>query len=85
MAAAPEPGARQVSDEVLEALEALPDNFREAVELVDLEGLSYQEAAQRASRPVGTIMSRLHRGRKALAASLRTYAMAEGVLAAVPA
>lgn len=42
----------------------LPDKFREVIELVDLNGLSYQETADFLSVPVGTIMSRLHRARK---------------------
>ncbi len=50
---------------------ALPKGFREAVELVDLEELSYRDAADRMGVPVGTVMSRLHRGRKLLASSLR--------------
>lgn len=49
---------------VREALEALPDRFRRPVELVDLGGLSYQEAAEQLGVPVGTVMSRLHRARK---------------------
>ena len=46
------------------AYNALPDKFREVVELVDLNGLSYQEAADVLAIPVGTVMSRLHRARK---------------------
>jgi RNA polymerase sigma-70 factor (ECF subfamily) len=49
-----------------EALVALPDSFRAAVELVDIQGLSYQEAADALGVPVGTIMSRLHRARRRL-------------------
>ncbi len=52
-------------------LACLPDSFRRAVELVDLEELSYKDAADRMGVPVGTVMSRLHRGRKLLASALR--------------
>ena len=48
---------------VEEALEALPDKFRRVVRLVDLDGLSYQEAADAMGVPIGTVMSRLHRAR----------------------
>ena len=50
--------------EVTVALEALPPNFRAVVDLVDLEGKSYEEAADALGVPVGTIMSRLHRARR---------------------
>lgn len=50
--------------EVEASLRSLPDNFREAIHLVDIQGLSYNEAASVLDIPVGTIMSRLHRGRK---------------------
>ena len=52
-------------------LAQLPDSFRKAVELVDLEEMSYRDAADRMGVPVGTVMSRLHRGRKLLASALR--------------
>ena len=52
------------------ALANLPEGYRSAVQLVDLQDLSYREAAERLDVPVGTIMSRLHRGRKMLAAQL---------------
>jgi RNA polymerase sigma-70 factor, ECF subfamily len=48
------------------ALRALPEGFRRVVELVDLEGLEYRDAATALGVPVGTVMSRLHRARKAL-------------------
>jgi RNA polymerase sigma-70 factor (ECF subfamily) len=51
-------------------LDALPEGFRSAVTLVDLEEHSYREAADQLGVPVGTVMSRLHRGRKILAARL---------------
>ncbi len=50
--------------EVETAFTSLPDKFRDVVQLVDINGLSYQEAADQLGVPVGTIMSRLHRARK---------------------
>jgi RNA polymerase sigma-70 factor (ECF subfamily) len=67
-------------DEVAAALRGLRPEFREAVELVDLCDLSYQEAADRLACPVGTVMSRLHRGRKRLRRALEGYALDQGVL-----
>ncbi|MGB5702972.1 MAG: sigma factor-like helix-turn-helix DNA-binding protein, partial [Polyangiales bacterium] len=67
-------------DEVAAALGALKPEFREAVELVDLRDLSYQDAADRLECPVGTVMSRLHRGRKRLRRALRGYAIDQGVV-----
>ncbi len=54
------------SDPVSQAMDGLRPEFREVIWLCDVEGLSYAEAARKTSRPVGTIMSRLHRGRRAL-------------------
>jgi RNA polymerase sigma-70 factor (ECF subfamily) len=67
-------------DEVTAALSALQPEFREAVELVDLGDLSYQDAADRLDCPVGTVMSRLHRGRKRLRRALHGYAIDQGVV-----
>ena len=53
-------------EDVQEALSALPDQFRIAVLLADVEGFSYKEIADITGVPIGTVMSRLHRGRKAL-------------------
>ena len=50
--------------EVETAFNGLPDKFREVIQLVDLDGLAYQEAADMLEIPVGTVMSRLHRARK---------------------
>jgi RNA polymerase sigma-70 factor (ECF subfamily) len=69
---------RSVSDDVQRALDALPEDFRTAVVLCDVQGLSYKEIAEIMQTPVGTVMSRLFRGRKLLAASLRDFARAEG-------
>ncbi|MEM8922406.1 MAG: sigma-70 family RNA polymerase sigma factor [Actinomycetota bacterium] len=52
--------------EVLEAVEALPNAYGETVLLADVEGFSYREIADRLGVPIGTVMSRLHRGRRAL-------------------
>ncbi len=54
------------------ALRALPEKFRKVVELVDLNELSYQEAADALGIPVGTVMSRLHRARRNIRAHLET-------------
>jgi RNA polymerase sigma-70 factor, ECF subfamily len=66
-------------DEVKQALEALPENFRLAVLLADVEGFSYKEIAEMLDIPIGTVMSRLHRGRKAMQKSLFDYAHARGL------
>jgi RNA polymerase sigma-70 factor (ECF subfamily) len=67
-----------LGDEVRAALETIRPEFRSAVELVDVEERSYQEAAELLGCPIGTIMSRLHRGRRALREQLRGYAFEEG-------
>jgi RNA polymerase sigma-70 factor, ECF subfamily len=73
---------RSVSDDVQRALDALPEDFRTAVVLCDVQGLSYKEIAEIMQTPVGTVMSRLFRGRKLLAASLREFALQEGYVRA---
>lgn len=73
---------RSLSDEVQASMDALAPEFRAVVWLVDVRGCSYREAAERLGCPLGTVMSRLHRGRRLLARELRTYAEAEGYLAA---
>ena len=70
--------AASVSDDVQRALEQLPDDFRTAVILCDMQGLSYKEIAEIMECPVGTVMSRLFRGRKLLANALREFAVTEG-------
>jgi RNA polymerase sigma-70 factor (ECF subfamily) len=65
--------------EVKAALEDLPENFRMAVILADVEGFSYKEIAEILDIPIGTVMSRLHRGRKALQARLFDYAVSHGL------
>lgn len=66
--------------EVKAALEDLPEQFRTAVLLADVEGFSYQEIADITDVPVGTVMSRLHRGRKALQRALWEYARSHGLV-----
>ena len=67
-----------LGDEVRAALGSIKPEFRLAVQLVDVQERSYREAAAALGCPVGTIMSRLHRGRRALREQLATYAVAEG-------
>jgi RNA polymerase sigma-70 factor (ECF subfamily) len=76
-------------DEVLEripdadvkaALESLPENFRMPVLLADVEGFSYKEIAEIMDTPIGTVMSRLHRGRKALEKALWVTASERGLV-----
>jgi len=66
--------------EVERALDALPEEFRLAVMLCDVEELSYEEAAKVMECPMGTVMSRLHRGRKQLQKSLHAHALAIGII-----
>ena len=71
---------RLLSDDVLRAIDALPIDFRLVVILADLQEFSYKEIAEILECPVGTVMSRLFRGRKLLQKTLRDYAMGTGVL-----
>ena len=66
-------------DEVKQALEDLPENFRLPVLLADVEGFSYKEIAEMLDIPIGTVMSRLHRGRKAMQKALFEFAHARGL------
>jgi RNA polymerase sigma-70 factor, ECF subfamily len=70
--------------EVKQAIEALPENFRMAVLLADVEGFSYKEIAEILDIPIGTVMSRLHRGRKALQKQLYQFAVERNIAAPVP-
>ncbi len=67
--------------EVKAAVEALPEQFRMAVLLADVEGFSYKEIADILDIPIGTVMSRLHRGRKALQKTLHDFGMQRGLVA----
>jgi len=67
-------------EEVRRALAALPEEQRVAVYLADVEGFAYREIAEIMSSPVGTVMSRLHRGRAALRTSLADYAEHVGMI-----
>ena len=66
-------------DDVKAALEALPEQFRMAVLLADVEGFSYKEIADIVDVPIGTVMSRLHRGRKALQKALLDFGIERGL------
>jgi RNA polymerase sigma-70 factor (ECF subfamily) len=68
-------------EQVQEGLEAMPEEYRLVVHLCLLEGFSYGETAEALEVPVGTVMSRLHRGRKHLQARLLTQARERGLLA----
>jgi RNA polymerase sigma-70 factor (ECF subfamily) len=69
-----------VESDIKSAVENLPENFRIPVLLADLEGFSYKEIAEILDVPIGTVMSRLHRGRKAMQKMLWDYALNRGLL-----
>ena len=69
-----------VEKEIQVALDALPHEFRLAVILCDVEEFSYEEIAQIMGCPIGTVMSRLHRGRKLLQRTLYNHALAMGII-----
>ena len=80
---AEEEALERVTDtEVKEAIESLPESFRIAVLLADVEGFSYKEIAEITDVPIGTVMSRIHRGRKALQKALFEFGSARGLVAA---
>ena len=70
--------ARLSQDDAVTALSAVPHDFRDAIVLVDIGDFSYNEAAQILDVPVGTVMSRLHRGRRILKQELAERAVADG-------
>jgi len=69
-----------LDDDITKALDSLPDDFRLTLILSDLEGFSYKEIAEILDCPIGTVMSRLHRGRKILRQNLYDYARNYGYL-----
>jgi RNA polymerase sigma-70 factor (ECF subfamily) len=77
---APPPSSPEVvEEEVLNALQRLPQPYQEVVILSDVEDLSYKEIAEALAIPTGTVMSRLHRGRGLLRSELRDYARSLGI------
>ncbi|WP_354499948.1 sigma-70 family RNA polymerase sigma factor [Mycetocola sp. 2940] len=70
---------RMPDSAVKDALQAIPEDFRLAVYLADVEGFAYQEIADIMKSPIGTVMSRLHRGRRMLRDLLADYAQERGI------
>ena len=68
-----------LDDEITDAIASLPDEFRTVVILCDIEALTYEEVATFMECPLGTVRSRLHRGRKLLRGRLREYARQRGL------
>lgn len=67
-------------DDVTQAIEALPEEFRQVVLLADVEGFAYREIAEIVGIPVGTVMSRLFRARRRLQSSLYQFALDSGII-----
>jgi len=72
--------SNMLSDEVIEALQSLPEDFRTVVILCDIEELTYDEISEFLNCPIGTVRSRLHRGRKMLQEKLHDYAKDRGIV-----
>ena len=70
---------RMPASVVKDALQSIPEDFRLAVYLADVEGFAYQEIADIMKTPIGTVMSRLHRGRRMLRELLADYAKERGI------
>ena len=70
--------SKLLDDDVTRAMDDLPEDFRLAIMLADVDGLAYKDIAEILECPIGTVMSRLHRGRKLLRESLYEYAKAHG-------
>lgn len=76
----PEKLKELLEDEVNDALEGLPDDFREVIILSDIEGLTYKEISEVIQSPVGTVKSRLYRARSGMQKSLWDYAVKKGLV-----
>jgi len=69
---------RSYDDKIMQAIETLPEEFKLVIKLSDVQGLSYKETAEKVECPIGTVMSRLHRGRRILRDNLRECAREMG-------
>ncbi len=69
-----------LSDTIIQALEKIPTEFKTVIILADLEGFAYKEIAEIVGCPIGTVMSRLYRGRRLLRKLLKDYAVEQGII-----